>query len=49
MGRVIVLLRCDLCGRLVEKKKLRRVSAVELPLCDRCFLRVHRGNLGRRI
>lgn len=49
MGKVIVLLRCDLCGRLVRKKQLRRLSAVELPLCDHCYVRIHWGNLGRNL
>lgn len=43
MSKVIVLLRCDLCGRPVTKKKVRRMQFLEVPLCDRCFMRVKRG------
>lgn len=43
MSNVIVLLRCDLCGTPVSKKKVRRMQFLEVPLCDRCFLKVRKG------
>lgn len=47
MNNVIVLLRCDLCGKPVRKKKVRRLQFIEVPLCDPCFLKVRRRPNGR--
>jgi ribosome-binding protein aMBF1 (putative translation factor) len=42
MDKVIQVYRCDLCGRLVARKKVRRFHFFQLPICDRCFFKVQR-------
>lgn len=47
MNKVIVLLRCDLCGKPVRSEKVRRLQFIEVPLCDPCFVKVRRRQNGR--